>query len=151
MCSFRAMLSFPEAKVRWPSHPQMVQFAAVIEARNAHVGSGTFAFVDGFTVKIPSPSDASIQNAMHSGWKHMTLVSSVILSTPGTLRSAVTSLVTKVVCRRNHSVGGRQLSWDVAWLQCRYVAFHHIGEQCSLPTRNVGSGWLSLSPDARTM
>ncbi len=78
------------------------------------MGSGTFAFVDGFTVKIPSPSDSSMQNVMHSALKHMTLVSSVILSTLGTLRSAVTSLVTNVVCRRNHSVGGRQLSWDVA-------------------------------------
>ncbi len=60
------MLSFPEAKMRWPSHLQMAQFAEVIEARNAHLASETFAFVDGFTVKIPSPSDASMQNVMHS-------------------------------------------------------------------------------------
>ena len=78
---------FPEAKVHWPSHQQMQDFSQLIAARNPNLGGGTFAFVDGFTVKIPSPSDACMQNAMHSGWKHMTLVSSVILSTPGELVS----------------------------------------------------------------
>ena len=78
--SCRVVQDIPEAAIKWPSVEEIAHLSTAIENRCPSL-RGSFAFMDGFHSPIAASTIQAEQNPYWSGWKHMAVCTSVIVTT----------------------------------------------------------------------
>jgi hypothetical protein len=71
----------PCAKVSWPTHNEMEEYAKMIHAREPLL-SKSIGFVDGLNIPLLESGDSDVQNAYYNGWLSACYVSNVFVFAP---------------------------------------------------------------------
>ncbi|GMF21919.1 unnamed protein product [Phytophthora lilii] len=62
----QALLSLPDAAIRYPTKKTQLEWAATVQAREPLV-AGVWGFVDGKNYRVQEPTDIDLQNAHYNG------------------------------------------------------------------------------------